>query len=334
MKKYLKMTIAICMCACMALLAAGCGSSSSPSSSSSQKASMSVSDKSASSSSAKNEVTNDPIYVLVIGCDTRYGTADGAGTKADDPSYSDTMMLVRVDPSGHRIGILSLPRDTEIQCDGQTMKLNEARYLHGIEPGSGALDQVKLLTGVNVDYYFETTFALFENLIDGMGGVTVDVPVTLSWSDIVQGEDSEDLVVEAGNGQTLDGPRALIFSRVRKLYANEGEAVRQMNARQVVKSGINFVASQPTADAAKYAKLLISMCSNTNMTEETLQAYIEKFMGQNIAFQTGSGPYVGGLVGDNWLIPREEDTYKRLIEAMETGGDMQAIVADPVAIAG
>ena len=239
------------------------------------------------------------------------------------------MMVLSINPQTHSIGILSIPRDTQINLDGVDAKFNEAYYAHGITGEQGTIDQVEALTGLKIDYYFDTTFAKFEELIDGLGGVTVNVPVSLDWSDVVHdGKDGPKTHVEAGEGQTLNGAEALIFSRVRKVYSYEGEAVRQVNARQVVKSAISFVASRPETETPVYVELMERLCK-TNMDAETLQAYVDAFTGTDIAFQTGSGPYVGGMYGEIWLIPRDEAAYAALADAMKNGGDMQAIVADP-----
>lgn len=45
------------------------------------------------------------------------------------------------------------------------------------------VDAVERLTGVEIDYYLMTTFTAFEDLVDALGGVTVDVPKTVKVPD-------------------------------------------------------------------------------------------------------------------------------------------------------
>jgi LCP family protein required for cell wall assembly len=171
-----------------------------------------------------------PQTILVLGTDARPpGSSDqevseecfeqqSKGEKPHDPCSegefrADTLMLVRA--GGGAFRKLSIPRDTFAEIPGHTPTKINAAFAYG-----GAALQIKTIEqflGIQIDHVAIVDFTGFEDLIDAVGGVTVDVPVKLC-ADISGG---------AGGGQggvtlrlhkgenTLDGEKALAYSRVR-----------------------------------------------------------------------------------------------------------------------
>ena len=107
---------------------------------------------------------------LVIGYDRRFGEAEGT------PSRSDTLMLLRADPQTDTISMLSFPRDmvVEIRCPGSifTSKINAAYSTCGAR---GALDTLRNLTGLPINYLITVDFRGFKKIVNTLGGVWVDV---------------------------------------------------------------------------------------------------------------------------------------------------------------
>ena len=86
-----------------------------------------------------------------MGDDSRTGTVEiSKPDYSDGTGRSDVMMLVRVDPKTYAISIVSVPRDTETQLNGQKVKLNEVYHVAGIEESMKAVAD---LTGVTPKYY-------------------------------------------------------------------------------------------------------------------------------------------------------------------------------------
>lgn len=126
---------------------------------------------------------------------------------------ADTLMLIRA--GGGAFRKLSIPRDAYAEIPGQATQKINAAYAFG-----GAALQIKTVEqflGIEIDHVAIVDFTGFEDLIDAVGGVTVNVPRKLC-ADISGG---------AGGGQggmtlrlhkgenTLDGEKALAYSRVR-----------------------------------------------------------------------------------------------------------------------
>jgi LCP family protein required for cell wall assembly len=169
--------------------------------------------------------------ILVLGTDARPpGSGDGNtskecfeqqahGEKPHKPCFegefrADTLMLVRA--GGGAFRKLSIPRDTFAEIPGNAPTKINAAYAYG-----GAALQIKTIEqflGIQIDHVAIIDFTGFEDLIDAVGGVEVNLPHKLC-ADISGG---------AGGGQggvtlrlkkgenTLDGEKALAYSRVRE----------------------------------------------------------------------------------------------------------------------
>ena len=113
-----------------------------------------------------------PAIALVIGYDARQGP-DGF-----DEARSDTVMLMRADPNGDTMTLLSFPRDLFVFHPGckkrreWTGKLNEA-YVHC--GAVGTLRTIKRLTGLDVNFLITVNFTAFKQMVAKAGGVYIDV---------------------------------------------------------------------------------------------------------------------------------------------------------------
>src|SRR6476620_429566 len=171
-----------------------------------------------------------PQTILVLGTDARPpGSGDkevseqcfeqqSKGEKPHKPCYegefrADTLMLIRA--GGGTFRKLAILRDTYAEIPGNAPTKINAAFAYG-----GAALQIKTIEGflgIEIDHVAIVDFTGFEDLIDAVGGVKIDVPVKLC-ADISGG---------AGGGQggtsirlhkgenTLNGEKALAYSRVR-----------------------------------------------------------------------------------------------------------------------
>jgi len=113
-----------------------------------------------------------PAVALVIGYDHR-GTDGGPATSG----RSDTLMLVRADPSSDSISLLSFPRDmrVEIRCPGQTPYIDKINAAYATCGPQGSLQTVRGLTGVQINYLITVNFRGFRQIVDRLGGAWIDV---------------------------------------------------------------------------------------------------------------------------------------------------------------
>src|SRR5947209_13417163 len=87
---------------------------------------------------------------------------------------SDSIMLLRTDPGKGRLNYLSLPRDLRVDIPGYGFsRINTAFQVGG---AALAIRTVRNFTGLDVNHVVVVDFDSFKEVIDSVGGVTIDVP--------------------------------------------------------------------------------------------------------------------------------------------------------------
>ncbi len=175
----------------------------------------------------------NPQTILVIGTDARDPNAAEPGhaptqecfdqqAHGDAPHGScsvgqfraDTLMLIRA--GGGKFNKLSIPRDSYAEIPGQNPQKINAAYAFG--GAKAQIQAVEDFLNIKIDHVAIVDFTGFEDLIDAVGGVKVDVPVKIC-ADIAGGAGGGQggYTLHLGKGeQTLDGQQALTYSRIRE----------------------------------------------------------------------------------------------------------------------
>lgn len=164
---------------------------------------------------------SEPVSFLIAGIDARGDNLSGR---------SDTMILVTVNPAMKSVKMLSIPRDTrtEIVGRGTVEKINHA-YAYG--GPAMAMDSVENLFDVSIDHYVTINMEGFKELIDALGGVTVnnDFEFSLDGYSFPEGK------------QFLSGEEALAYTRMRK-EDPRGDFGRAARQREIVEAVIREAA--------------------------------------------------------------------------------------------
>jgi polyisoprenyl-teichoic acid--peptidoglycan teichoic acid transferase len=143
------------------------------------------------------QASGEPLDVLVLGVDRRPNSAEGESTR------SDTMMLVRVIPATGEVKLLSVPRDLYVEVKSEEKnRINTAYAYGGVEQARAVMED---LTGVDIDNYVVVDFNGFEEVIDAMGKVRVNVGTGVFPEHWNMGEGFE----------RLNGHKALKYARYR-----------------------------------------------------------------------------------------------------------------------
>jgi LCP family protein required for cell wall assembly len=172
------------------------------------------------------------INILLLG----YG---GAGH--DGPYLTDSMILASIQPQNKIITLYSIPRDYYWPTSSGN-KINTA-YAEGVKDGKDPLgggmeaeSAVQQLTGQSVPYFASLDFQGFQDAIDEVGGVDINVPDT--FTDYLFPNDATNgylppLTFTAGE-QHMDGTRALEFARSRHAAGIEGSDFARSRRQQLV----------------------------------------------------------------------------------------------------
>ncbi len=158
----------------------------------------------------------DPFNILLVGSDSRAeGDPVEGETSGVEGQRSDVMLMIRVVPGAKKAAFMSLPRDlyVKIADTGGMQRLNTA-FNRGPE---NLVNTVTGDLGIPVDHYMQIDFAGFSNMIDTIGGVTVNFayPAIDTYSGLDQPNPG---------CQRLDGEQALAFVRSRHYqYVQDGK---------------------------------------------------------------------------------------------------------------
>jgi len=126
----------------------------------------------------------------------------GSDARAAEPSRSDTIVVAKAGG-----GALAVPRDTLVQIPGVGQDKVNAALAHG--GPELAVKTLEGLTGVPIGNYVVVDFGAVEEIVDALGGVTVEVDEPIQYT-----LDGRYVSIPAGR-QTLDGFEALAYVRYR-----------------------------------------------------------------------------------------------------------------------
>ncbi len=175
-------------------------------------------------------LVSQPTTILLLGTDH-----NGSAARADD-RHSDSIMLVRTDPGKHRIAYLSIPRDLRVEIPGYgNGKINTAMQLGG---PALAVRTVSAFTGLPINHVAVVDLASFKDLINALGGVTVNVPAPILSNRFDCPFKTQARCDQwrgwafAKGPQHMNGERALIYSRVRENQLNPADSDISRGGRQ------------------------------------------------------------------------------------------------------
>ncbi|WP_312470528.1 LytR family transcriptional regulator [Neobacillus sp.] len=185
-----------------------------------------------------------PFSVLLLGVDQR----------KNDRGRSDSIIVMAVNPNTNSVKMLSIPRDTrtEIVGKGTVDKINHAYAFGGAKM---SLDTIEKFLDIPIDYYVQVNMEGFKDIVDAVGGVTVqnDLDFSYEGSHFPKGE------------LTLKGERALRYSRMRH-EDPRGDFGRQQRQRQIIQGVIHEGAS--LSSLTNYSDIFSALGNNvkTNLT--------------------------------------------------------------------
>lgn len=109
---------------------------------------------------------------LLVGSDSRAEGDPNTGQTGDvTGSRSDTIMVLRTDPTGGPAALLSIPRDLYVNVPGRDGK---TRINSAYNEGPSVLVQtVQQELGIPIHHFVEIDFSGFKDLVDALGGVQV-----------------------------------------------------------------------------------------------------------------------------------------------------------------
>jgi polyisoprenyl-teichoic acid--peptidoglycan teichoic acid transferase len=110
-----------------------------------------------------------PQTIMLIGSDARVKGASGYG----GGQRSDTIILIRLDPSKKATALLSIPRDLKVSIPGHGINKINAAYEDG--GPKLTLETVKEITGLRINHVISVNFLGFVDAVNRLGCVYMDI---------------------------------------------------------------------------------------------------------------------------------------------------------------
>lgn len=184
---------------------------------------------SVTSSFAGSEIPKKRVNVLVIGV---------------AKNLSDTIMLASYDMEKDKVDIFSIPRDTYYPRNGyKHAAQKKINAVYGSEGADGLVKAVEDITSLDVNYYIKFDYEAVKAVVDGIGGIEVEVPNNMNYDD-----PADDLHIHFEKGQVVKkGEDIIKLLRWRKNNKGggykDGDLGRIKMQQQIVKLGIEKLIS-------------------------------------------------------------------------------------------
>lgn len=238
--------------------------------------------KTAVSREEKVQPAKDNVSILLLGIDDSEARQQG-----DSNSRTDAIMLATLNPKERSVNLVSIPRDSYVYIPeiGKRDKIAHA-YQHG--GVRSTVETIEELLEIPIDYYIRMNFNAFIDVVDELGGITVEVPYERIEKDE---NDGNNIHLKPGI-QTLDGRHALALARTRKLDSDVDRGKRQ---QMIVQAMVDKALE--ASSFLKYGNVIEAIGNNmkTNMTFREMLSFLE--------YGKGGLPRVENYVlegEDNW----------------------------------
>lgn len=202
---------------------------------------------------------------------------------------TDTIMVCSYNPKTQRASILSIPRDTYVGKNKNSVKANDK--LNTVYSKSGidtCMEKVEQITGIELDYYAVVNTKALIKIVDIIGGVNFDVPIKMNYDDPTQ-----NLHIHLNKGmQKINGEKAEQLLRFRhnnngSTYSQEygdNDYGRMKTQREFIKETMKQTLQLKNITKAK--KIISAVFENVNTNVE--EGLIKQYLPYAIEFNTDS----------------------------------------------
>lgn len=244
-------------------------------------------------------ISNDPVSILLMGIEDYQSEGDLGRT--------DTLIVATFNPNDEKLKLVSIPRDTMVEIVGRGYE-DKINHAHAFGGKTMTIDTVENFLGIPIDYYATVNFDAFKNIIDILGGITVNVPF-----DFQQNSDdrkAEKLQFYEGEMQ-LDGRYALAYARMR--YEDpRGDIGRNERQQEVIESIIDKALSVGTITKVDDLVQEIGNNVETNLKIGEGLGFAKQYAGfstSNIE-KLNVKTYPTKINGVSYQIPDEDSLYE------------------------
>lgn len=213
-------------------------------------------------SSSTKDIRYEPFTVYVAGVD-----------EGDDPSVdarSDVNIVLIVNPLANHIEMVSIPRDSFVP--NPALYGNNDKLTHlGLNGVRNSMKGIEEVLGFEIDYYVKLNFFSVIDIVDAIGKIEVDVPISFCEQDENRSFAKEDLICLNKGIQRVNGKQALAFARHRKSYS---DVMRGKAQQEVIKGIINELTTPNGVANINNVLRIASKTISTNMPMEQVTNFV------------------------------------------------------------
>ena len=263
------------------------------------------------------------INVLLVGLDS--------DTALEQGGRSDSLILVSLNKKTKKINMTSFFRDTwtymDIGGNGRYGKLNSSYYYGSDE---ALIDTIEKDFKIDIDYYVAVDFSSFTDIINALGGLTVEV----------QQYEAEYInrttvhTIDYGPAVKLTGAQALVFARIRH-SDSDSDVSRTRRQRQVITALINSAKGASLSQLSSALDTLFKYVK-TDLTKMQILSYAAQALANGwVNYEIVQTPisdedvFCTGWVGDQSVVLMDLPlAAQRVQEAVYGKGESNIVLED------
>ncbi|EMA6343164.1 LCP family protein [Bacillus cytotoxicus] len=217
------------------------------------------------------EPLKDNISILIMGVDG----SDIRKGQYGEAVRTDALLLATINKDNKSVKLVSIPRDSRVYIPSRK-KLDKITHAHVFGGVESTRNTVERFLDVPVDYYVKFNFDSFVKIVDSLGGIDVDVPVTFTEQD---SKDQAGMIHLEKGYQHLNGEQALALARTRKI---DSDAMRGQRQQLVIEAIAKKALSAQSI--SKMSSLLDAIDNNmkTNLTFDDMLSIAKNMAGSNL----------------------------------------------------
>lgn len=223
----------------------------------------------------KVDPINEPVSFLFLGVDNNE-------ERQLESTRADSIIYATLNPETHEMNMVSIPRDTfvPIISNGTTLRYDRINAAYAIGEESAMVETVEEWLDVPIHFYATFNFAAFLDIIDELGGIEMDVPVSINEMD--SNDQMGSITLQEGY-QTLNGEQALALARTRKIDNDVKRGHRQqLIIEAIIKKALSM------GSVTKYTGIAETVGSNmqTNMRMRDMTAIAQTGLNDSFSIAT------------------------------------------------
>lgn len=213
-------------------------------------------------STSKKDIRYETFTVYLTGI-------DDVGSP-DQNTRSDVNMLLVVSPQSNHIEMISIPRDSFVP-NPALGNVNDKLTHTGNDGPENTVEAMEQVLGIDIDFYVKMSFTSVIDIIDAIGGIEVDVPISFCEQDENRSFEAKDLICLNPGKQKLNGKQALALARHRHSYTD----IQRTEAQQKVIEGVvnKLISIASVSNANKLLDILPNLIK-TNMPMDQITNFI------------------------------------------------------------